>query len=351
VIDESRRDLKLRHHLINSLEGNMKFTFLIAGRTALATAALLACNVGQAQSSVTLYGIVAVDLVAVSNSSSGGSKRMEPGRLNAPRIGFKGSEDLGGGLSAIFGVEAGLNPDTGAAGTPFWNRGSYVGLKSSAGSLTLGRQWNVNDDILGNFFVFGGYAVFSYGGFGYTSDTFNNSVKFVSRSIGGLTIEALIAASDNGVEPRAVELGGMYEGGSFKAALTYSQQEYPTGLKDRMTAGGVSYNIVPFNLRFGAASVDNQTTALKARSFDVGVDLTFGAAGMSLDYVTRDVSNSSNDSDFLRLLGKYKLSKRTELNANVVMLKNKALAAEGFYGISAPGASQDVISVGMSHAF
>lgn len=321
-------------------------------RSLFSAAALAACGVAQAQSSVTLYGIVSEDLVHASNTPTGSINKLEPGRLNPARIGFKGGEDLGGGLSAIFGIESAISPDTGTAGAPFWNRGSYVGLKSGLGTVTIGRQWNVNDDLLGNFFIFGGYAVFSYTGLGETSDIFNNAVKYASPSFGGFSVEALGALGEGG--PKTLEFGGNYDGGPLKAVLTYHQTEGTSGLKDKLTSAGVSYGMSAWNLRFAYATANNELSAPaapKVSSFDIGFDYTMGPAGVSIDYVTRDLKDSSDDSNFFRVLGKYNLSKRTQLNANAIVLKNKGAATESFYGISGGGLKQTVFGVGMSHAF
>ncbi len=331
----------------------------IIARTALAAAALAACGFAQAQSSVTVYGIVSTDYVHATNTPTGKINKIEPGRVNPARLGFKGSEDLGGGLAAIFDLESAIGPDTGSAGSPFWGRGSYVGVQSkSLGSLTAGRHWNVNDDLLGNFFVFGGFAVFNYTGFGFTSDLVNNSVKYVSPDLAGLSVEALFGAGEGSTtNPRTVELGGVYAIGPVKAGLTYHEAKR-VGLVNKLTAGGVAYSFGMFTVRGGYASADNEyddyslvAGAYKAAVYDLGVDIGLGAAGVSVDYVARDLKSSSNDSHFFRVLGKYNLSKRTQLSANVVLMKNKGTASESFYGLSTPGADQNVFTLGLSHAF
>lgn len=334
----------------------LKIKTCVIARSALAAAAVASCGMAQAQSNVTLYGIVSQDVVYAKNAATGGRYRMDNGRLNASRLGVKGSEDLGGGLSAIFNLETGIAPATGGSGdgSSFWNRNSLVGLKGAFGTSTLGHQWNINDDILGDFFIFGGYAVFSYSYFGDISNYFNNSIKYVSPNTGGFTLEALGALGDG--QPRVMEIGGTYGGGPLKAALTYHQSENKaTDVKDKLTSAGVSYAIDPFNLRFGYAAANNMLSkplAPKARALDLGVDFTISpAAALSADYVAQDVKNSGNDTHFFRLLGKYNLSKRTQLNANAILLKNKGSATESFYGITGPGLKQTVFGVGISHFF
>jgi predicted porin len=104
-----------------------------------------------AQSSVTIYGTV--DL-AVAKSNGGNANNPTQGGINtqsnsyqviqghANRLGFRGNEDLGGGLSAQFQIEHRLTPDDGAAANPFWAGRSYIQLSSAtAGRVYLGRDY------------------------------------------------------------------------------------------------------------------------------------------------------------------------------------------------------------------
>lgn len=107
-------------------------------------AAILAAGAGaaSAQSGVTIYGIADAGLVRESGGVANYTK-LSSGVASASRIGFRGVEDLGGGMAAIYTLETGYRIDTGdvdAAGTIF-NRQAFVGLKNGAGTLTLGRQY------------------------------------------------------------------------------------------------------------------------------------------------------------------------------------------------------------------
>jgi predicted porin len=109
-----------------------------------------------AQSSVTVYGVV--DLGVAKGNGGTSQNNGSPGSLNATfnpgakayqvrqsrgsRLGFRGNEDLGGGLSAQFLIEHRFTPDNGAAAATFWDGGSYVQLThAAAGSVYLGRWY------------------------------------------------------------------------------------------------------------------------------------------------------------------------------------------------------------------
>lgn len=102
-----------------------------------------------AQSSVTLYGIVDVGVLYVNNAVSGGKGGQQwslaSSNLQGSRLGLRGTEDLGGGLSALFVLENGFTTNNGklAQGGDLFGRQAFVGLSSQKfGMLTLGRQYD-----------------------------------------------------------------------------------------------------------------------------------------------------------------------------------------------------------------
>ena len=111
-------------------------------KTMMALALSAAAGMAAAQSNVTVYGIFDMALVRESGGTASSTK-MTSGVESGSRIGFKGTEDLGGGMSAIFLVENGFQGDTGAMGQGglLFGRQAYVGLQGSAGTVTLGRQY------------------------------------------------------------------------------------------------------------------------------------------------------------------------------------------------------------------
>ncbi|MFL6676402.1 MAG: porin [Massilia sp.] len=116
--------------------GFMNKTIIAAAILAIGTSAASAQN-------VSIYGIADAAFVRESGGSAGTANKLTSGAASASRIGFRGTEDLGGGMSALFTLETGYRIDTGevdAAGTIF-NRQAFVGLKTQAGTVTLGRQY------------------------------------------------------------------------------------------------------------------------------------------------------------------------------------------------------------------
>ncbi|WP_168794140.1 porin [Paraburkholderia aromaticivorans] len=160
-----------------------------------------------AQSAVTLYGIIDEGLSYTSNAAtinSNGSVsghsavRLLSGVMQQSRWGLRGSEDLGGGMKAIFMLENGFDASTGKFGQGglLFGKKAWVGLSSAFGTVTLGRQYDTNVDILGPFEVgdqWGGYMAAHPGDLDNINNTnsTNNSIKFTSNTYGGLTVEAL----------------------------------------------------------------------------------------------------------------------------------------------------------------
>jgi hypothetical protein len=98
-------------------------------------------GVASAQSSVTLYGTV--DLNARYVKADGQDRRLTLSQdgINSSQLGFRGVEDLGGGLKAGFNLLAGVNADTGTTNSKFFNRRSTVSLFSNLGEVRLGRDY------------------------------------------------------------------------------------------------------------------------------------------------------------------------------------------------------------------
>ncbi|NIE87101.1 MULTISPECIES: porin [Burkholderia] len=173
---------------------------------ALPAIASLATGVAHAQSTVTLYGIVDAGIAYVHNAqgANGANQstlvKFNSGNMSGSRWGLRGTEDLGGGLAAIFQLENGFNVGTGALGQGGreFGRKSIVGLSSKTwGTVTLGRQYDPIVDLVQGLTEDGPFG----GTFATPGDLDNydnslrvsNSVKYTSPLIAGLQFEALYA--------------------------------------------------------------------------------------------------------------------------------------------------------------
>lgn len=348
--------------------------------SALAAAALL-CMAGnaQAQSSVTIYGAIGLDVLSASkvyNPTLGTTKstvKIEDNAIVNSRIGVKGVEDLGGGVKAVFDLESSVKPDTGSGGGgTFWNRGAYVGLAGDFGALKLGHQWNVADDYMGNFFVFGYYSPFLMSGFGALSDYYDNAIKYNSPNLGGFEGGLYYSAGEKaGMRSAGQKVQGaaIYTVGGFCAGLTAFAEKDPFGVYkgNTMYAGGLSYDFGVLKTRLGLASAEvnyfvpppgtasTNVGAFKAKLIDVGIDVPITQAlAASVDYIKKDVNNSPDGTSYTRGRLSYAVSKRTSLNANLIFSRNSGNANFAFVtegGVGQVGQKQTLVTAGITHSF
>lgn len=211
---------------------------------ALAATALLCANVC-AQSNVTIYGVVDEAAAYASNQDGHSNTYMRSGSLSASKIGFQGTEDLGGDLQALFLLESGFEADTGAqsvAGSLF-NRQAYVGLQSRRlGTLTAGRQYTPYYLLVGSLAssnILTGATGAHPGDFDGLDTTVrvNNSLTYSSPVWRGLQASTQYGFGE--------AKDGNGAGSSFSAAVKYSASpaEFALGylkLKNGSHAGGWS---------------------------------------------------------------------------------------------------------------
>jgi predicted porin len=213
-------------------------------KTLLALATLSALtSLAQAQSSVTLYGIVDEGLNVVSNvqvapGRGGRQYGLASGIMQGSRWGLKGVEDLGGGLKAVFQLENGFDLNSGALGQggAEFGRQAYVGLSSDRyGTLTLGRQYDSVVDFVGPLNAgdqWGG----AYAAHPGDLDNFNNSVrtnnaiKYTSLNYSGLTFGGMYSLGGKAgsfTQNQVYSLGAGYTGGPLNLAVAYLYAKSP----------------------------------------------------------------------------------------------------------------------------
>jgi predicted porin len=260
---------------------------------AAATFALFA-GAAHAQSSVTLYGIIdaGISYANHSKTTSGGSSSLtkyDDGVAQGSRWGIRGTEDLGGGLKALFVLENGFNSGNGTLGQggAMFGRQAYVGLSQNGiGSLTFGRQYSFSTDYLGGSYANGGQTV--AGNYAYhindvdqlTSSRINNAVKFSSANFSGFTFGALYGFSN--------------QAGAFGGANSTTVGTTTTAGSSRAYSFGVNYANGPIgvgaaytDIRFPSQSTPAFSTAIAnvtlptvrdLRTFGVGAKYAIGPA-------------------------------------------------------------------------
>ena len=298
-----------------------------------------------AQSSVTIYGSLDLAVTkgnggtAANNGANGTSKAWIEKQSNASRLGFRGNEDLGGGLSAQFQIEHRFTPDDGGvpATQPFWHGRSYVQLSSATlGRIYLGRDYvpafwvqNKSDpfgnDGVGQFgttFSFAGYTVPSANTAPVNHRT-SNTVGYKSPSLSGLTIQAATGLGE-GVVDREDGFNAEYGAGPIYAAFAY--QHVRKGVDP--TLGGNSLWNMAFHYDLGVvkpiiyyarAKVAGGTLSNKV--LQIGALAPIGGGTLKAMYgrETREAAapNTLGNISKLGLGYDYPFSKRTNVYADV----------------------------------
>ena len=176
----------------------------------LAAAALGSLGItAHAQSSVTLYGIIDAGVTYVTNAATPTGHdhlfKYGDGVAQGSRWGLRGTEDLGGGLKALFVLESGFSSGDGTLqqGGAEFGRQAFVGLaKNDVGSVTLGRQYSFSTDFLGANYTMGSQT--PAGNYAYhindldqlTASRINNSIKFSSANFAGVTFGGMYGFSN-----------------------------------------------------------------------------------------------------------------------------------------------------------
>jgi predicted porin len=333
-----------------------------------------------AQSSVTLFGVI--DQAIVRQSSSGSHlTEFASNQLSSNRLGFKGAEDLGGGLSAQFWLEAGMATQTGqgadASGGLYFNRQSTVSLVSAqAGEVRVGHDYDPTFWNLVFFDVFGanglgeGLNLVNLGGLGSGAATavrVNNSVSyFLPKNLGGLYGQVQ-GASQNGTVTAASSnkyYGGRigWAGYGLDVAGAYGDTKTPSYFGSDYKTGnvGASYDfgLAKIYALYNQQKVDivpGYESKLQTEELSAGIPIGLGALNLSYVHASYGgiLSGSANQYGIQFL---YNVSKRTTLYAGAAQISNKGKADFNFSVDAAsipvnPGASITGYNAGIRHSF
>lgn len=311
---------------------------------AFAAVAALAttCNV-HAQSSVTAYGLIDLSIGRTQNPGGVATKGIDSGKMTTSYIGFRGSEDLGGGLKGVFSIESFMRNDTGSAGRfdadTFWARNSFVGVEGGFGTVTLGRNTTslfvqtLLFNPFGDSFGFSPSIRHYFTSGTTTGDTgWSDSLKYTSPRFGGFSFSAHAAAAEgNGGRNVGASLG--YGGGPIAAGLAWQKVEKGATVQDTTTwqlAASYDFKVAKLFMQYG--NVDNDTTGRDFKILGVGVSVPVGAGRLLAQHgrISPDVGNRRTTTT----LGyNHALSKRSEAYVAYMSDKLANVGTGGNYGV------------------
>jgi len=344
----------------------------------------LAAGAGaHAQTNVTIYGIVDAALVGESGGSGPHVTKLTSGAGSASRIGFRGTEELGDGMSAFFTLETGVKIDTGevdAAGTIF-NRQAFVGLKTKAGSVALGRQYTPYHTTL--------TAVADPFGTGYAGTSKNlfpdngtnvrtsNTITYASPKVNGVNVELAYSAGEQTELSAGRQFGGAidYASGPLRVRLAYNSKNTDvaaTGTNHdlgRNTLLGANYDFNWIKLfaaygidkGFNSATLGNAnnpyggvkpTPSTDGRDVLLGFRAPVGPGTLMFSAMHKDDRTHFNqDASSWGIGYLYDLSKRTGLYAAYGHINNKNGAGYTVANNTESGTGNTGYNLGIRHTF
>jgi predicted porin len=374
----------------------------------LALAALTAIP-SHAQTSVTVYGLIDAAMVysnhVAAGATSGSTLGISSGTLQGSRLGFKGVEDLGGGLKSLFVLESGFNVDTGTSGQGgvFMGRTSIVGLSGSLGQVAFGRQAD---------FAYTNLAPYSSSSpFGFSTlvnsvhamnldrtegSRTNNSVRYdTPAGLGGFKGSAIYGMGEQAgsqANGQSAGVAGLYSAGPLTLGLSYFQAKAaanpgataPTPTSDTGTACAIAvgsagdvclktitavagYQAGPALLYASWSQVRQPLAGAtgtrtlggsandKINLYDIGVNVSLTGSLRLLVSVVQDrasfVGAPSGRVTQYNLGLDYNLSKRTDIYALLGNQHTSGMTAPGIYAAPGGDKPQTVLLAGMRHTF
>ncbi|NRF71970.1 porin [Aquincola sp. S2] len=332
-------------------------------------------------SSVTIYGL----MDACVTSADLGTDRingLNSGCLYGSRLGFRGTEDLGGGLRASFTLESGLTIDNGMLGQGgrMFGRKSLVSLSGGWGAVELGRDYApafyvvqpIDPMALG---IGTASSTIWTGAASTTAARNDNAMNLLSPTWGGLTIRLQVAAGERGNNGsrNAQGVNMLYRSGKTIAGLSHTRVANATNSDhDRATTVGASHDFGAFSLaaivQSGAwegsrtAAAPSSATSIFSRSYRsylIGGSVRAGDVGKVNASLKRYDDRTARDFDATQFSVNYvySLSRRTDLYAGYSRLRNERAssysvsdATTAYSGVT-PGASTSLIATGIKHVF
>ena len=350
-------------------------------KTTLAVMLALGAASASAQTAnVTLYGAIDAALVYIDNVGGKSLTKVDTAGQWAGRWGLRGSEDLGGGLAAIFTLESGFDTDTGALGQGglLFGRQAFVGLRSSSlGTFTIGRQYDFAYQLVPPpiVMVIGGLAGAAEGA-GVGNDMhlggtrYNNSGKWVG-AFGPVQVGAMYGLGSENKVDKMYSFGASYRAGPINTGIAYIRDNFSApSAGNKVVFASMHYDVTPeikLILGAGRSQADVASDRVSRTSTVEGGLLYKVTAPLSLGIVAaqgniRTVANASGRINQIGFGALYDFSKRSQLYGLYSHVHNGGAAGNGFSGVPGIGlfptpanrsttANQNVLKLGIRHLF
>jgi predicted porin len=341
----------------------------------------------QAQTNVAIYGIVDAAFVGERGGSNNHVNKITSGAASASRIGFRGTETLGDGLSAFFTLEAGAKIDTGeidAAGTIF-NRQAFVGLKGAFGSVAVGRQYTpYHTTLVSVVDPFGtGYAGTSKNLFPDwgTNIRTSNTITYAAPRTRGFDLELAYSAGEQSDSSAGRQVGGAigYANGPLTLRLAYNNKNASVAAAPGVTpvSRRPAHNtLLGANYNFGRATVHagygidkgensaplgnannpyggvRPTASTDGREVLLGLTVPVGAGKLMASIMHKDDRTAFNqDAGSWGVGYLHALSKRTGVYAAYAHIRNRNGAGYTVANNTEPGTGHTGYNLGLRHTF
>lgn len=316
----------------------MKYKTSKLAVAALAAVGSVSAGPASAQA-VEVYGLIGTYIGSVKRSGEAASvQQLGGGGLTTSFLGFRGREDLGGGMKMIYSLESFFRPDTGEQGRnaadPLFSRNAWVGIEVDFGRVTLGRQTNPTYGVMSQLSPFGSSVVFSplalqsfvpaYGSNIVGDSVWNNVIQYASPTVGGFRGAILYAPGEVAGRPGVANLGlhGSYSSGKFMAALSAQRVRVnistPLPAEQEAWLAGATYDFGAAKI-YGNASHTDIDGGRSTRLLDAGLAVPVSAAGTLLAEAARTRINAPAAAELHRTTSTFgyghRLSKRTDVYA------------------------------------
>lgn len=331
-----------------------------------------------AQSSVTIYGIADVGLESYDSGAAVNSRTngMRSGIQSGSRLGFRGTEALGGGLSAIFQLENGFNINNGtfSDNSRLFNRQAFVGLNGGFGSVKLGRQYAPIRPALESIDPFAlGLAGNAEGHFNTFGARTDNTVNYTTPDFSGFTGQVAYSfgnVAGNNSAGRQIGLSGTYKNGPINAVLAYHRangtitttgtppvtvDQSDSTTRATLLGGTYDFGIATAHAAYAWNKGDAGVAVpglRDSRDWMLGVSAPFGASKVLASYMRRNDRSGNDAGSRTWALGyTYDLSKRTNLYTSYSKTTNDSGSTTGIRSAVAAGDDPSWFNVGVRHRF